>query len=100
MAQHADLSGYVNLKDDAFADALCAGLRHAYNKPTLQIIFCKKADYDPTGHMQHYWVFFKAERRKQVAYAVVKVDTGGYWQEDPVRLTKYEFTHHLVAPNA
>jgi hypothetical protein len=81
----------------AYADALCVGLQHAYGSPVhgWKITFkaSRPADFDPVAHVQHYWVWYSVVHRGRVSLNVAKVSPNATPVEGPYSLSINQYEH-------
>jgi hypothetical protein len=83
--------------DQAYADALCVGLQHAYGSRVngWKITFkaSRAAGFDPVARVELYWIWYSVVHRGRVSLNVAKVSPNATPVEGPYSLSIYQYEH-------
>jgi hypothetical protein len=83
--------------DQAYADALCVELQHAYgshlNGWKITFKASRPANFDPVAHEQLYWIWYAVVHRGRVSLNVAKVSPNATPVEGPYSLSIDQFEH-------
>ena len=83
--------------DQAYADALCVGLQHAYGSRVngWKITFkaSRPANFDPVAHVELYWIWYSVVHRGRVSLNVAKVSPDATPVEGPYSLSISQYEH-------
>jgi hypothetical protein len=83
--------------NQAYADALCVELQHAYGSRVngWKITFkaSRPANFDPASHQELYWIWYAVVHRGRVSLNVAKVSPNATPVEGPYSLSIDQFEH-------
>jgi hypothetical protein len=89
--------------NQAYADALCVELQHAYgarvNGWKIKFKASRPANFDPVAHVQLYWIWYSVVHRGRVSLNVAKVSPDATPVEGPYSLSIDQY-EHLKTPAA
>jgi hypothetical protein len=81
----------------AYADALCVGLQHAYGSHVngWKITFkaSRPANFDRVAHVGLYWIWYSVVHRGRVSLNVAKVSPDATPVEGPYSVSIYQYEH-------
>jgi len=94
LSQAAEASPRSN---QAYADALCVELQHAYgarvNGWKIKFRASRPANFDPVAHVQLYWIWYSVVHRGRVSLNVAKVSPNATPVEGPYSLSIDQYEH-------